>query len=211
MVKAKRKHTNLISIVFPERRPCYWEHWRGLFPSLNMYFLNLQWVHLHHLVIKRAGGEISLNYARDQQNDLREGTPPTWTPIHYCLNGKKRYEWLFSVLNFANIPAEGYGDLGPSVFCWQDLVSIPLTQNSLHAQAHSMCTMFTAAHNQDEAVPHSILRLLLPLSRASSGLLTGKGSYLSLQQGCPQSKLLSMVSLLWGPEASPRSSHLNWH
>lgn len=132
-------------------------------------------------------------------------------PQFISFNDKKHYEWLFSVLNFANIPAERYGDLGPSVFCWQDLVSIPLTQNSLHAQAHSMCTMFTAARNQDVAVPHSIPRLLLPLSRASSGLLTGKESYLSLQQGCPQSKLLSMVFLLWGPEASPRSSLLNWH
>lgn len=51
---------------------------------------------------------------------------------------KRTTRWSLLALYFANIPAEGYEDLGPSVFYWKGLASISLTQNSFQLQAHSM-------------------------------------------------------------------------
>lgn len=107
--------------------------------------------------------------------------------------------WYFSALKCANIPEEGYGQWGPSVSYWQDLVSIALTQNGLQPQAHSMYRMFRAGQPRwNHTTPNT--RSWLPLTRVSCELWKVSGAVYPvthvLKQGSPQSDL-------WTPLFAP--------
>lgn len=127
----KRKHTNLIRVVSLGRISQVWGQWRGAFLiHFIIIFKNLLWVCFHFLVTKRTWERdtirdlvSSLSSAGDQQAILRCSTnlDPNFNSEN---NFKRTTWWSFSALNFANLPAEGYGVLGPSVSYWQDLAII---------------------------------------------------------------------------------------
>lgn len=127
----------------------------------------------------------------------------------YCFNGMT----FFSSEVYKH-PRRRIWQLGPSVSYWQDLVSIALTQKGLQPQAHSMYRTFGPGQSRwNHATPNT--GSWLPLTRVSGGLLQGKQSCLP-SDPCTEAG----QSSVWptdsspcsgGPDASPRSCHLNSH